>query len=234
MPDYPIELKVRSNRVATPTSRIVRLDLNGSTFAYRAGQAAWLAAVPDGEYTPYSFACAPEDTAQLGVLEFLVKVDGSSRFGARVASLTRSDRVVVRGPEGSFVLPDNPPSSLLFIAGGTGIAPLRSMIRHALASRPGSRLRLLYSARTPQEFAYVAELRALARTGALDLSLTLTGEGSRWAHGRGRIGRTALAPLVDDGGTLAFICGPRAMLPEVSQTLLDLGLPEDRIRTEVW
>lgn len=234
MPDYPIELKVRANQAATPTSRIVRLGLDGWPFPYQAGQAAWLAASPDGELTPYSLASSPEETARLGVLEFLVKVDGTSRFGTRVASLTRGDRVVVRGPEGSFVLPERPPPSLLFVAGGTGIAPLRSMIRHAIDSSLSSRLRLLYSARTPQEFAYLSELRTLARDGALELTPTLTGEGSRWSHGRGRIDRTVLAPLVDEEETLAFVCGPPAMLSDVSQTLTELGLAGDRIRTEIW
>jgi ferredoxin-NADP reductase len=228
------ELKVTSNRTATPTSRIVRLGLDGSSFAYEAGQAAWLAAVPDGEFTPYSLASSPAETARLGALEFLVKVDGTSRFGARVTSLKRGHRVVVRGPEGSFVLPERPPASLLFVAGGTGIAPLRSMIRHAIESRLASRLRLLYSARTPREFAYVSELRTLARAGALDLTLTVTGEGRRWPHGRGRIGRTVLAPFVEGHDTLAFVCGPRTMLTDVSQTLTELGLEGDRIRTEVW
>ena len=55
---------------------------------------------------------------------------------------------------------------LLFIAGGTGIAPLRSMIRHALRDRAcRAALELLYSARTPQDFAYLGELRALWRGG---------------------------------------------------------------------
>jgi ferredoxin-NADP reductase len=235
LPDYPIELKITANRAATPTSRIVRLGLNGTPFPYQAGQAAWLAAVPDGEFTPYSFASAPEETVRVGAVEFLVKVDGSTRFGARVTSLHRGDRVVLRGPTGSFVLPQNPTESrLLFIAGGTGIAPLRSMIRHALASGVGTGLRLLYSARSPREFAYLPEFRALAREGVLDLRLTLTGEGTRWSHGRGRIDAPLLSPVVDGPDTLAFICGPPSMLSEVTQALGALGLSRDRIRTETW
>ena len=224
---------MRSNTAATPTSRIVRLALDGSRFPYEAGQAAWLAAAPEGEFTPYSLASSPEESARRGFLEFLVKVDGSTRFGSRVLSLVTGERVTVKGPAGTFVLPSRPAESrLLFVAGGTGIAPLRSMIRHALASGVESRMRLLYSARTPRDFAYVAELRRLARDGAIDLTLTLTGDGTRWAHGRGRIDRAVLANLVDDPDALAFLCGPPAMLTEVSQALMDLGLPGEKIRME--
>ena len=229
------ELTLLANKAATPTSRIVRLALDGAPFSYEAGQAAWLAAVPDGEFTPYSLASFPEETARLGFVEFLVKVDGSTRFGARVSSLRRGSRVVVRGPAGSFVLPEHPPESqILFVAGGTGIAPLRSMIHHALEVGVRSRLRLLYSARSPKEFAYLAELRRLARRGALDLRLTLTGEVARWAHGRGRIDAALLSPLVNGADTLAFVCGPPAMLSGVTQTLEELGLARERIRTESW
>jgi ferredoxin-NADP reductase len=230
-----IDLPLALNVAATPTSRIIRLALNGTRFEYHAGQAAWLAAAPDGDLTPYSLASWPAQTAQLGVLEFLVKVDGSSRFGSRVSGLQQGDRVVVQGPVGTFVLPEpHAASRLLFVAGGTGIAPLRSMIHHALAAGVPKPPRLLYSARVPEEFAYAAELGALARADALDLHLTLTGDRPDWVHGRGRIDRAVLEPLVDDAEVVAFLCGPPAMLVQVSATLRELGLDADRIRMETW
>lgn len=219
----------------TPTARAVRLALDSTPFSYRAGQAALLAVDPDGEFTPYSFASSPAETASLDLVEFLVKVDGSTRFGARVSTLRRGDRVRMSGPLGSFVFPDRPAlQKFLFVAGGTGIAPLRSMIRHALDTRVRGTIHLLYSARSPREFAYLAELRALARQSSIDLRLTLTGEVARWSHGRGRINSTHLTPLVETPETLAFICGPPAMLSGVTAALTALGIPEEQIRTESW
>jgi phenol hydroxylase P5 protein len=229
-----LELKIVANRVATPTSRIVRLALDAAPFSYEAGQATWLAAVPDGDFTPYSFASWPEETVRSRMIEFLVKVDGSTRFGARVGSLRRGDHVVVRGPVGSFVLPPEPAESgTLFIAGGTGIAPLRSMIHHAVESG-WTKLKLLYSARSAREFAYLTDMRALNRQGRLDLALTVTGDAPRWTHGRGRIDVELLRSLIEGPQMLAFICGPPTMLTEVSQALLRLGLAPDCIRTETW
>jgi ferredoxin-NADP reductase len=231
----PIPLRILSNRLATPTARSLRIALDDVPFSYRAGQAALLAAEGDTELTPYSLASAPEETSKTGSIEFLVKVDGSTRFGSRVSSLHRGERVQLSGPLGSFVLPDYPASpTLLFIAGGTGIAPLRSMIRHVLETRRGAAIHVLYSARSSREFAYLPELRALARDGALDLRLTVTGKAGRWRHARGRIDAVQLAPLVAVPDTMAFICGPPAMLASVTAALLDLGVGRDRVKTETW
>jgi len=230
-----VPLRILSNRLATPTSRSLRIALDDLSFSYRAGQAALLSAEGDSELTPYSLASAPEETSKSGTIEFLVKVDGSTRFGSRVSSLRRGDRVQLSGPLGSFVFPDHPVAqTLLFIAGGTGIAPLRSMIRHVLETRRDATIHVLYSARSSREFAYLPELRGLARDGALDLRLTLTGKASRWPHARGRIDAVQLAPLVDVADTMAFICGPPLMLTGVTAALMDLGVSRDRVKTETW
>jgi ferredoxin-NADP reductase len=213
---------------------VLRLALNGAPFTYRAGQAAWLRANTDRERTPYSIASSPEETARDGWLEFLVKTDQSSRFGSHVDELRRGSTVLVHGPIGSFVFPERPEETrFLFVAGGTGIAPLRSMLRHATDAGVAGRKTLLYSARTPEEFAYLRELRALARTGAIDLKLTLTGNADRWRHARGRAGAALLAPLADQK-TLCFLCGPPAMIAELSAVLRSIGVPAARIRTEEY
>jgi ferredoxin-NADP reductase len=142
----------------------------------------------------------------------------------------------IRGPRGSFVFPeDRRERRLLFIAGGTGIAPLRAMIRHAqLSSRPG-RISLLYSARTPRDFAYLPELRRMARRGAIRLALTATRECTpRWSGDRGRIAAEPLGRLIDDPATLCFVCGPAAMVADVPPMLRAFGVDAHRIRVEDW
>lgn len=223
-----------SNERATPTSRIIRVALDGGVFPYRAGQAASLAAGDTDGWTPYSIASAPAETARDSTLEFLVKVDGSSRFGRMVDGLRLGDRIRVEGPAGNFTLSDALATTpLLFIAGGTGIAPLRSMIRDLVDARHAAPLALVYSARTPSEFAYLQELRALADDGRLTLILTLTGDAEDWEHARGRTGPGHLSDLVTPE-TLAYICGPPAMVRDVPAALTSIGLPRARIRTEDW
>lgn len=226
-------MRLLSNEPETPTTRRVRLDLDGIPFPYRAGQAASLAA-GSAEPTPYSIASAPHETARHGWLEFLVKVDGSSRFGAIVETLQPGAPIRVQGPAGNFVLPElSDDVPLVFIAGGTGIAPMRSMIFEALYQGHHGTRSLVYSARTPREFAYLDELRGLAEKGQLALTLTLTGEVEEWAHARGRARAEHFSELVSPGA-MAFVCGPPAMVADLPPALVALGLPRDRVRTDDW
>jgi ferredoxin-NADP reductase len=227
-------VRLLSNFLATPTTRIVRVALDGAAFSYRAGQAASIAVQAGEPGTPYSIASAPSETGETGYLEFLVKVDGSNRFGARVSQLEPGIPLLVGPAIGRFAVADpitrNP---LLFIAGGTGIAPLRSMIRECLHAGRRDPIALVFSARTPDEFAYLEELRELAAAGSIGLTLTLTGDAQDWRHARGRTGDRHLADLAT-ARTECFICGPPSMVTDVPQALMRLGVPREQIRTEDW
>jgi ferredoxin-NADP reductase len=227
-----VKVRLLSNEPETPTTRKIRVTLGSEPFNYRAGQAASLSA--GGLETPYSIASAPAETARHGWLEFLVKVDGSNRFGAIVDTLPPGSALELSEAAGGFTLDraaGEPP--ILFIAGGTGIAPMRSMIREAIELRPQERLSLIYSSRTPDEFAYLKELKDLADQSRLRLTLTLTGSAQDWTHSRGRAGIEHLAELVQPG-TTAFICGPPAMVNELPLALQSLGVARDRVITESW
>ena len=227
-------MRLLSNILATPTTRIVRVALDGAPFPYRAGQAAAIAVDAGDPATPYSIASAPSETAATGYLEFLVKVDGSNRFGARVSLLEPGIPLIVGNAVGRFAVVDPlTRDPLLFIAGGTGIAPLRSMIRECLHAGRHDPIALVYSARTPEEFAYVEELRALDAAGTIALTLTLTGDAQEWRHARGRTGDRHLADLATER-THCFICGPPSMVTDVPQALMRLGVPREQIRTEDW
>jgi ferredoxin-NADP reductase len=227
-------LRVSSVRRTTPSASTIRLDLDGAPFHYRAGQVASLGPAGSSHQIPYSIASAPEETAARASLEFLIKTDSAGRWGNHFETLRRGSLLTVRGPSGSFTFPDLPRERyFLFIAGGTGIAPLRSMIRHAVLSRRSGHIRLHYSARTPHDFAYLPELRGMARRGEIGLSLTATREMTpRWRGARGRIVAAQLTPLVEDPATLCFVCGPTSMVAEVPVILQDLGIERGRILVE--
>jgi ferredoxin-NADP reductase len=231
----PLLLRVASIRRATPTTRIVRLSTGTARFDYTAGQAALIGLAGQPHLVPYSIASSPEETRRHGWLEFLVKLE-SSGWGSHLTGIRRGATVAVEGPAGSFVFPDRPDERhFLFVAGGTGIAPLRSMICHAYSTRQPGRLHLLYSARTPMDFAYLPEMRSHARAGRLDLSLTATREmPDGWRGERGRIKAEILGKLVETPETLCFVCGPAAMVDDVPRMLLEMGVDRTRIRIEEW
>jgi NAD(P)H-flavin reductase len=227
-----LELRVSHVRRTTPATRQIQLDLAGASFSYQPGQAVILG-IDDDVRMPYSIASAPIDTEVEGYLEFLTRIEPGNRLG----DVKRGSRVVLQGPFGSFIFPPAPAEQhFLFVAGGTGIAPLRSMMDHALRRHPTLAISLLYSARRADEFAFIDELRAHARQGRIELHQTVTrDESAAWAGNRGRIGRAHFESVLHDAPTtLCFVCGPRQMVSESVATLQALGVPLAAIRTEAW
>ena len=228
-------LPITSVRRATPSTRYVRLALNGARLAFQAGQAAMIGLAESDQRVPYSIASAPHEAREQDALEFLIKIEPSGRWGHKFDRLARGQNVALDGPMGSFVFgPDLRRRPLLFIAGGTGIAPVRSMIHDALRHRHSS-INLIYSARTSDGFAYASELRALARRSLIGMRLHVTREAPKgWRGERGRIAPAHVAPLVQDRSTLCFVCGPAAMVADVPLMLRHAGVPGRNITLEKW
>jgi ferredoxin-NADP reductase len=231
---------------ATPSTRVVRLDLTGAAFPFEAGQAALIGLADREERVPYSIASAPAETLADRRLDFLIKVEPSGRWGHQFDTIEAGNRIGIRGPMGSFLVPRNAAEErFLFIAGGTGIAPVRAMIRQALLTGRRGRIKLLYSAKTAEDFAYLSELEGMASRNELDLRLHVTrapdpalaaalSAGPSRDLRAGRIGLAEIAPLVDDPATLCFVCGPETMVAAIPRMLLDLGIERGRIRVEEW
>jgi len=226
-----LTLSIREVLPATPRSRIVRLDLGDHQFPFAAGQAVFVGS-HGHERRPFSIASAPEDATRDHLLELLVGIEPPDSSAVSFNPLAHS-LADVEGPVGTFTFPPFADERrFLFIAGGTGIAPLRAMLRHALTV-PHDGIGLFYSARTPDEFAYEREFRALANEGRLELAQTVTrSTAADWQGARGRLTREMLAALVHDPATLCFVCGPSALVTEAPKLLVDLGVAPERIRIE--
>jgi NAD(P)H-flavin reductase len=229
-----LTLPIREVLPATPRARIARLDLNSHAFDFAAGQAVLVATHGLDDRRPYSIAVAPEDARRDRYIELLVGIDPGGLPGPHLR-LEPGGLVDIEGPLGAFTFPVAPEEQrFVFIAGGTGIAPLRAMLRHALTI-PHRNIGLFYSARTPDEFAYEEELRSLAIAGDIELRQTVTrASEADWTGWRGRLGRDALEELVHDPATLCFVCGPRALVDEMPRLLAELGIARARIRIEEW
>jgi len=229
-----LTLPIREVLPATPRARIARINLDGHAFEYAPGQAVSIATHGQDKRRPYSIAAAPEDARRDGWLELLVGVNADGTPGSHLA-LEPGTLVDVEGPLGSFTFPPAPVERrFVFIAGGTGIAPLRAMMQRAL-HLPHRNIGLFYSVRTPDEFAYELELRGLADAGEIELRQTVTrATDMDWTGPRGRLNREALEELIHDPATLCFVCGPPALVDEIPRILSKMGIPRDRIRVEEW
>jgi ferredoxin-NADP reductase len=231
-----LTLPVREVIAATPRAVILMLDLGGQLFPYRAGQAVLLGGADQDERRPYSIANAPHEATATDALELLVGLEFDGTPGPHLPELAPGIRVSVDGPMGTFVFPDRPEERrFLFVAGGTGIAPLRAMLHEALARNIAESISVVYSARTADDFAYGPELRALAAAGRLTLWQTVTRDaGAQWDGALGRIAVGHLRSMIHDRATLCFVCGPHALVHEVAPLLEQLGVSPERVRAEDW
>lgn len=228
--------RIREAIPATPRAHIIRLDLDGQSFPYLAGQAAFLQPRGAEKRRPYSIASAPEETARHGLLEFLVQTGNDGSVGLTPDLIQPGTPVAVDGPVGSFTFPAHPHErQFVFIAGGTGIAPLRSMLWHALLAERNGRVGLIYSVRSPEEFAYIHEFQRLEDEGRIDFRHTVTRTAAEgWTGRLGRIDSSYLEGLIAPGETLCFLCGPPALVGEIPPQLKLLGVRDSQIRIEQW
>src|SRR5688572_2425925 len=108
----------------TPRSRLLAVDLSAREVGFKAGQAILIGWHGDSERRPYSIACSPEAAAERRRLELLVSLDAPGELPKRLPQASRGMLVDLEGPLGTFTFPEPPTQQrLLFVAGGTGIAP---------------------------------------------------------------------------------------------------------------
>ena len=124
---------------------------------------------------------------------------------------------------------------LLLVAGGSGIVPLRAMLRHRIAIASEEEVRVVYSARSLEEVIYRDELLEADAVDGVDVRLALTRE---WPEGftghRGRITQDALREMVwpPQKRPLVYVCGPSAFVEAMAEGLVQAGHDPSRIRTE--
>jgi len=222
----------------TPRSRLLTVDLSARSVGFTAGQAVLIGWHGESERRPYSIACSPEAAAERRRLELLISLDAPGEIARRLPEASRGMLVDLEGPMGTFTFPEAPSQQrVLFVAGGTGIAPLRAMIDHAIRHHHDQQLSLLYSARRSDEFAFFPELCEHERDGRLELHATVTRDDGieGWSRGRGRVGRMHFERVLHEPAeTLCFVCGPPLMVTDAVASLQLLGVPETQIRTEGW
>jgi ferredoxin-NADP reductase len=180
----------------------------------------------------YSIASAPEDEQLVLTIE---RLDDGEVSPYLVDELRPGDELELRGPIGGYFVWEAPARGpLLLVAGGSGVVPFRSILRHHAAARSDAAVRLLYSSRSLSDVIYRAELARFAGDG-IDVRLALTREWPEdWTGHRGRIDAALLGELSwpSDQQALTYICGPSGFVEAAAQALVGSGQPTRRIKTE--
>lgn len=196
------------------------------TFEYRSGQFCTFRVVVDGATLMrcYSMASAPEVDDELKVT--VKRVPDGRVSGWVNEHLSTGDEVEVTAPAGVFCLGDSS-SELLLCAAGSGITPIISLLKSALATTDRS-VRLLYANRDRASTIFAAELDELARRHPDRLTVT-----HRFDVDHGFVDATAVAALVDGAtGGEAYVCGPTPFMDTVEAALVAEGVGAERIHIE--
>lgn len=223
----------------TPTARTLTLSVAGWQ-THRAGQHLDVRLTAEDGYQAargYSVSSAPGESPQITV-ERLPDGEVSPYL---VDDAEPGDALEVRGPLGGYFVwepqvGESPPQlrPLLLVAGGSGVVPLRAMLRHRLRSGDRTPVSLIYSARTWDSVIYREELLR-ARRSNVEVVITLTRsvpEG--WSGPRGRVD----AAFLDEVAWSAkeqpqvYVCGPTSFVEGVASALVHLGHSPSAIRTE--
>jgi ferredoxin-NADP reductase len=220
----------------TDRVRTLVLDVPGWA-GHRAGQHVDVRLTAEDGYQTqrsYSIASAPDD----GTLALTVeRIDDGEVSPYLVDEVRTGDRFEVRGPVGGwFVWDVDDGGPLLLVAGGSGIVPLASMLRHRAGVGSDVPARVLCSSRSWDEVIYRDELDKLGAAGSgVTVVHTLTrGQPPGWRGYRRRIDDAMLADVAwtADDHPLAFVCGPTRLVESVAAGLLRLGYDRLRVKTE--
>ena len=220
--------------VTRETASVVTIQLDPPAWpGHRAGQHLDVRLTAEDGYTAereYSIASAPGEPPAITV----ERLEGGEVSPYLTGELRAGDELELRGPVGGyFVWEPGGDGPLLLLAGGSGVVPLRSILRHRQRTGSGVPARLLYSARSWEDVIYRDELGQ--HHDGVQASYTLTrSQPAGWTGHTGRINQALLAEVAwpAEARPLAYICGPTSFVETAAAALVGLGYPPERVKTE--
>ena len=220
----------------TPRVRTLVLDVPDWP-GHRAGQHVDVRLTAEDGYQAersYSLAASPEEPPAVTV----ERLDDGEVSPYLVDEVVTGDRFELRGPIGGYFVwgAAGAAAPLFLVAGGSGVVPLMSMLRHRAAAGSTVPARMLYSSRTLEDVIYRDELEDLnSRTEGVQIVHTLTRvQPPGWTGRAGRVNRELLQEVAfpPEANPIVYVCGPTSFVEAVAEALVGLGHPPGRIRTE--
>lgn len=220
---------VALDRLAPDIVRMVLRTPPASPLQFVPGQYVDLLA--DGVRRSYSLANAPRADA---VLELIVKrYDGGQLSGFLFERAKVGDLVRIEGPFGTFFLRDDLPANLLFLATGTGIAPVKALLEE-LAANPARaashRIDVFWGNREAASFCWSPDGLGLD----IGFHRVLSGGDADWDGRRGHVHTAALDHGIDAAATVVYACGSDAMIHSARAALLARGLSPKRFLSDAF
>ncbi len=231
-----MRVHLKDRRTEAPDAMSFIFDLAGKPFVYRPGQFAYFVldklAFPDerGPVRHFTISSAPTEP---GIVMFTTRLRGSG-YKETLRQAPLGLEVTLKPASGDFVLPAGKTQRHVFIAGGIGITPFRSMLRFAVDTGKPLDARLLYFNRSPEAVVFQSELENFARQMPT-FSMEIVYDEPAPAEQEKKESRRESAVrryVKDPGKTLFWVSGPPAMAEAYAAMLERLGVPADSIRSE--
>jgi len=200
---------------------------------HRAGQHLDVRLTADDGYRAersYSIATAPGEPVGITV----ERLDDGEVSPHLTEDVRPGDQIEIRGPIGGYFVWDPVDGGpLLLLAGGSGVVPLRAILRHRVREESPVPVRLLYSSRTWADVIYRTELEQRTQGVAVTYTLTRAQPAGWTSYGR-RVDQQMLTEVAWPAtqAPLAYVCGPTSFVESVAAGLVALGYPPDRVKTE--
>lgn len=216
----------------TPTAVTVLVEPeDGRRIVFRAGQYLTHCFTVDGAVVKRAYSLS---AAEGGALAFTVKSLSGGVASMHVSQrLGVGDRYTIAGPSGDFVLDPASRRPLVFLAAGSGITPVISLLETALALDASRQVRLLYASRSQDEIIFHERLEALARRHpGVQIVHVLSQPAAGWSGESGRLSGERVAALLGVGDNDYYLCGPLALMDAAEKALRAGGVAAAQIRRE--
>ena len=216
---------VRIKRVKRETSDVKTFTLAlEKKLRYLPGQFLELSVFGVGE-APFSITSSPTQK------DLQVSIKNVGSLTSALHHLREGQAVGLRGPFGNgFPMKKIKKGDILFIGGGIGLAPLRSLIDYLFDRRRNfGKIIILYGAKNPEELVFKDELKRWEKKRNVELLLTVDEGGNRWKGNVGLVTALFDKIRIKPKETFAFVCGPPVMIPFVIDGLVKIGLEDKRI-----
>jgi ferredoxin-NADP reductase len=206
-------------------------------FTYIAGQyARWRLDHPSsderGITRPFTISSSPTEPNLSLTTKFTP--DHSSSFKNALRKLVLGSEILFEGPKGEFILPEDPQHPVVFLGGGVGITPFRSMVKSSTDTLSPRNITLIYANKTPDDIIYRQEFDAWNQVNPhFRLAYAVSRPDENWESEVGHLTPNLIKKYVSDlGAPTYYICGPEAMIDSYVEVLTKLGVTPGRILIE--
>jgi len=231
-----VRIRLKAQRPEAPDVISFVFDLCGQPLPYRPGQFVFFEldelAFPDerGKRRHFTISSAPTEQ---GIIMLTTRLRGSG-FKETLRHAQPGYELTVETPRGSFVVPDGETRQHVFIAGGIGVTPYRSILRNAVDIGAPIDALLLDFNRAFVDVSFRAEFEAIAAgMSSIRFVPVLSEPEPGWTGERGRLDERLLRRHVSDiGGSLFWVSGPPPMVTSSMEAVAQLGVAPDAMRED--